>query len=212
MAVAMLPASDCAGHRYGRLVALHCIKNTKSTSALWMCQCDCGNQKAIQASSLTLGRTRSCGCISRERKHQQGTHHASKTVEVRAWQLAKQRCYNKSGANYVNYGGRGIKMHHSWIHDVSAFIRDMGPRPRGYTLDRINNDGDYAPGNCRWATRTQQNNNNRRNRFVTWRGRTQTISQWAKEQGLPHGVLWNRLFISRVSIAAAMTSPVAHRT
>jgi len=102
----------------------------------------------------------------------------------RAWQMMKQRCTNPKATGYQNYGGRGIRMCERWFNSYEAFIEDVGVPPHGATLDRIDTDGDYEPGNVRWAYGTTQNRNKRNNRPVTWQGQTKTYSAWAADLGI----------------------------
>jgi hypothetical protein len=157
---------DHSGKRYGRLVALRLIPKPKNSKVLWLFRCDCGREIISTPDPLLTGRTKSCGCLRRERfaaldKRTNVTHGATKTPTYRSWLAARARCFKPTHHKYHLYGGRGIVMCGRWRDDFSAFLADMGPRPYGHTLDRINVDGHYEPGNCRWAT-TQQQRANRR--------------------------------------------------
>lgn len=155
---------DLAGKRFGWLVATRRGPSTPEWHARWYFRCDCGIEKLILASRVRLGATRSCGC--RSRKH--GQARAVKrngvgdgTPEYNAWLGMRYRCTVVSAHNYASYGGRGITICARWA-DFRCFFADMGPRPSArHSLDRINNDGNYEPGNCRWATPTQQGRNRR---------------------------------------------------
>lgn len=159
--------STIIGKRFGRLVVLSLVGRTRHRHTTWMCRCDCGQ-------SVTLSRTsfksqQSCGCLRREatsmmavRYHR--THGQTKTREFVAWPSAKSRCTSPTNKNFNNYGGRGITMCDEWLHDFPAFWAHIGPCPSGLTLDRIDNDGHYEPGNVRWATHAQQAANRRKAR------------------------------------------------
>lgn len=110
----------------------------------------------------------------------------------RSWAAMKSRCLNPNDSSYANYGGRGIRVCVRWM-DFQAFLADMGEPPPGMTLDRERNDGNYEPGNCRWATKLQQQNNMRSNRLVEFEGRTHTIAEWSRKIGLPTHVIRKRL-------------------
>ena len=141
---------DLTGQRSGRLVVLSLEPNYRVR-----CQCDCGRITTIRANKFTRGQE-SCGCVGRTWKHG-----FSQTPEYRAWNHARHRCFNPRVPNYAAYGGRGITMCDRWRDDFLAFLADMGPRPPGHTLDRLDNNGPYAPDNCRWATMKQQKANQR---------------------------------------------------
>ncbi|HWL06770.1 MAG TPA: hypothetical protein VNQ99_17840 [Xanthobacteraceae bacterium] len=120
------------------------------------------------------------------------------TPEYRAWNNARSRCYREKDRKYPLYGGRGIAMCDEWRRSFSAFFADMGPRPSpNHTLDRIDNNGNYEPGNCRWATSIEQNNNRRFNRHIHLNGRRLTVSEAARETGIPHATILSRLDAGR---------------
>lgn len=132
----------------------------------------------------------------------------SRSPEYIIWQQMKKRCFNASNPAYHNYGGRGIVVCARWRNDFAAFLDDMGKRPsEQHSLDRINNDGNYEPGNCRWATGKEQMNNCRINVFVEFNGKTQTLVQWARELGLPDYLPSARLRHGW-TVERALTSPV----
>lgn len=176
----------------------------------WHCRCDCGVTLNVPAASLRCGDTRSCGCRKLEiATARLSTHRQTGTPEYRAWQAMKARCGRPQIHNYARYGGRGIVVCARWVNDFAAFIEDMGSRPSdGHSLDRIDNDGPYAPDNCRWATAGQQQRNRRDNVLVTHRGETRTVSEWERLVGLPVGCLKQRLGRLKWPIERAMTEPV----
>lgn len=133
-------------------------------------------------------------------------------IEYRAWNSMKSRCYNKSHTSYRNYGGRGIQVCERWRYDFPTFLNDMGNRPSKHTLDRIDNDGNYTPGNCRWATYKEQLNNKRGNRLLTLDGKTQTVSQWSTETGIKYWTLSQRVGRYGWSDEDALTKPVRKHT
>jgi hypothetical protein len=145
----------------------------------WMCLCDCGEVRAVPAGYLTRRSTTSCGCARREhaaamgvatRTHGATTWHDGKkqaTPEYTSWEGMKARCTNPNRQNFADYGGRGITVCDRWLHSFENFLADLGPRPAGKTLDRINNDLGYWPGNCKWSTRSEQQRNQRPRKLVT---------------------------------------------
>jgi hypothetical protein len=183
--------TDRLGERYERLVVIERApnKSAKDTNARWLCQCDCGKTAVVYGQDLAKGKQKSCGCLNAERIT---THGRSRTHAYRAWQGMLQRCENPNMAKFSHYGGRGITVCERW-HDYANFLADMGDRPIGYTIDRIDNNGNYEPGNCRWATYGEQNNNNRRNHLLTLNGQTHTVTEWAAITGIGRPTLFARI-------------------
>ena len=172
---------DKTGQRFGRLLVL---EQAASSPVRWKCRCDCGNIAVIPSS--TLGRyANSCGCIRREVTRRRCLTHgytANRQLprEFVSWWHAKDRCYNPADKAFPAYGARGITMCDRWRTDFGAFRQDMGPCPTGFSLDRIDNDGPYAPDNCRWASPRTQSNNTRRNRWLMVKGERMTATQAAR--------------------------------
>ena len=147
---------------------------------LWLCRCDCGNEKAIRGSNLKGEKTKSCGC-----KNHLGyaTHGKTNTSEMHTWSSMKARCYNKKNPDYKNYGGRGITICDRWLGSDGFinFIKDMGDKPTPkHSVDRIDNNKGYSPENCRWATQLEQARNTRRNKFIIHNGIPYTITEASK--------------------------------
>lgn len=191
------------GQRYGKLVVIERLGS--STGRLhWLCQCDCGKKAAISSTNLSTGNTRSCGCFAKEKKTKHGM---SKTSIHGAWRQMFNRCNNPKDHDFHNYGGRGIKVDDRW-KDFSVFYEDMGNRPYGATLDRKDNEGPYCKENCKWATWREQHANKRNNRLLSAFGKTQIITVWAEEYGLPLSTLKNRLDRNGMSLEEALVAPV----
>jgi len=147
------------GMTFGRWTVLDKAPRDKFGFAHWTCLCKCGNIKTVSENTLIRGKSTSCGCITSEINSQRGTHHQTKTRIYRAWRHMRTRCENPKYNGYKNYGGRGITICDRWLC-FDNFFQDMSPHPgEGYSLDRIDNDGNYEPSNCRWATRKQQSSN-----------------------------------------------------
>lgn len=160
-------AVDLTGYVFGRLVVVKCVGNSKDNHKLWLCKCKCGNEVNVASNSLIQGRTKSCGCIALEHTINIGkksaTHHKRNTRLYTIWSNMKQRCMNKKHTRYKDYGKRNIKICNEWKNDFEAFYN--WAINNGYneslTLDRINNNGNYEPSNCRWTTYKEQRHNRR---------------------------------------------------
>ncbi len=160
-------------------------------------RCICGEIKELQDYKVRSNHTKSCGCLRNEGppKGLRTKHGKHKTAEYAVWHHMKQRCYDKNYPSYSEWGGRGIKVCERWRESFENFLADMGERPsKDHSIDRKDNDGDYEPGNCRWATRQQQHRNKRNTRSLTLDGETKTIGEWAEVTGLSTSLIWVRVF------------------
>ena len=185
---------DLTGQVFGRLTALEPVGKNKRGNYLWKCRCACGNFCVVSSYLLRNGKTRSCGCLHDEGNFK--THGLCNTKTYRIWENIKKRCYNPNHEQYGDYGGRGIKMFEGWISDFQAFydyvskLENFGEK--GYTLDRINNDGNYEPSNVKWSTRTEQNRNRRNTVFVECNGEQITLAEAAELTGINYHTLYTR--------------------
>jgi len=186
------------GQRFGKLVVV-----AKAWSDRWLCRCDCGNEKAIRLVYLKKNMTKSCGCL-------RAKHGLSHLPEFNVWNMMQQRCNNPNYNRYLDYGGRGIKVCERWLgpKGFEHFISDLGRRPSPqHKLERIDNDGDYAPSNCCWVTQAEQSRNRRNNKWVTYNGETLVVKDWATKLGMDVMTLKYRL--KHWGLERAMTTPLA---
>lgn len=157
---------DQTGRKFGRLTAVSVVSWERP--ARWLCRCECGSETIVRSAQLSSGKTKSCGCLRNEKTAQRNFKHGyavrgQKPPEYNVWHHMIQRCNNHNNNRYEDWGGRGIKICDKWVDDFEAFYADMGKRPSAnHSIDRINNDGDYEPGNCRWATPKEQSSNRRK--------------------------------------------------
>lgn len=176
---------DLTGKRFGRLTAVRYVGGGH-----WRCQCECGGVAVVLTGNLTRGNSTSCGCKRRETLTKHGM---ADTKVYRIWQQMIRRCHRKNDPAYANYGGRGVIVCDRWRESFSNFLADMGARPGGFQIDRKDNDGNYEPANCHWVSSKANKNNKRTNRVVEFRGRRQTIAEWADELGVHYRTLNNRI-------------------
>lgn len=195
---------DISGGRFGLLTAIEFIRRTEGDT-IWRCRCDCGVIVEKRGNHLRSGATTRC-CF--QKHHQKKGKRPPLSPERMTWQSIKQRCRNPNDPYFALYGGRGIEMCDRWFHSFELFLEDMGPRPSDCTIDRIDNDGNYEPANCRWATRKEQGNNRRTNRFIEFNGEVKTVSQWAEQLGVKPGCLRARLGELNWSVEKALTTPI----
>lgn len=163
----------------------------KSLQPHWNCVCKCGKVAVVSAHKMLNGTKISCGCMKGAHCRTHGLRH---TPEYSVWCGMIARTENAKCTRFCNHGGRGIRICERWRSNFSNFYEDMGPRPSPhYSIDRIDNNGNYEPGNCRWATATQQARNTRRNRFLTFNGQTRCVSEWSNIIGVSPDALLMRL-------------------
>ena len=206
--------NDLTGKTFGYYTVISRAPNDKHGSAMWLCRCKCGTEKVVRGSSLVSGVVQSCGCYHKEVVASNGTtHRGTHTRLHNIWLNIKRRCYNPNFKHYSYYGGRGIVMCDEWLHDFAKF-REWAVS-NGYsdslTIDRINQNGNYEPSNCRWVTRKHQQNNVRRNRLYTIDGETKTIAQWCEIYGVPHERTRRRVVNEGWDILDALTTPPLKR-
>lgn len=184
---------ELTGQRFGRLTVLRFVGKRESEH-LWRCRCNCGNASVVNGGNLRTGHTRSCGCLHSEATTARNTTHGmSHSRGYRHWADMISRCENPNCEGFRYYGGRGITVCSRWRRSFENFILDMGQPPAGLQIERRNNDGNYEPGNCYWATRSQNARNKRSNHRITFRGRTLCIAEWAEALGVSEHLIDGRL-------------------
>ena len=206
---------DLTGLRFGKLVAVRPVGRSSRDGYYWECVCDCGGKKIALAMKLRskTSPVKSCGCIPIGAKQKHG--HAikgSRAPEYTIWANMIRRCTDPNDSSYRRYGERGINVHPLYL-DYRNFIKDIGPRPTPkHSVDRINNDGNYEPGNIRWATRNEQARNRSDTRFVTFNGETRPAVEWAEVLNINKHTLLVRLYSLGWSVEDALTKPIRTRS
>lgn len=207
--------NNLLGMRFGKLTVVS-FDGADNYRTMWHCKCDCGNEVTVYGKYLTNGDTKSCGClvseVLKERNTKHGLSHQSRLYTI--WKGMRERCNNKNSSEYANYGGRGIIVCPEW-DDYEKFFQwamDNGfdeslPR-RECSIDRINNDGNYSPDNCRWVSASQQARNTRRNRLLTYDGETKSAVEWGEAFGINPRYIINRIDRYGWSVEDAITTPV----
>lgn len=197
------------GMRFCRFAVLSINPGRQGKMFLWNCVCDCGTAKVVAGGLLKSGHAKSCGCLNSELTTQRNFKHGgTRTSEYRTWCLMRQRCNDPRNAKFPRYGARGIRVCQRW-EDFSAFLSDMGERPStSHSIHRIDNDGDYEPDNCQWATPDVQSRNKSTNVRLTVGGVTKIASDWARDIGARPGLITHRLGRGWTPERAVSTPPL----
>lgn len=190
----MPKAIDLAGVRYGRLVGVRRVENNVHGHSRWLFRCDCGKEVVRDPASVRYGTTLSCGCLRVENtRAQRRKHGLSHSPTEGAYLGAKRRCTKTNDPKFPQYGGRGISMCERWMAGFEFFLEDMGVRPDGMTLDRIDVNGPYSPSNCRWATVHTQARNRTDNVWVVHEGERMILKDFALLMGVNYRTLCTRI-------------------
>lgn len=191
---------DISGNKFGRLSVIYFTGINQLKKSTWLCKCDCGKEVSALGPELRSGHKKSCGCLRKEVMERGTTFRHGAALSsgdsptYRTWCAAKTRCTNPNTKSHKNYGGRGIKMCDRWMNSFESFLSDMGERPSSqHSIERIKNDVGYEPGNCRWATKVEQNNNTRQCRHISFCGETLNVTQWSKRVGISRTTITQRL-------------------
>jgi hypothetical protein len=194
---------DLSGRQFGRWTVLQYAGKSH-----WLCRCQCGTERPVFTGALSGNKSLSCGCLRDEIVSQNSaTHRLTKSAEYKVWAGVKRRCLNPNDKVYQAYGGSGVTICQRWSGSFEAFLSDMGLRPTArHTIERKDNSKGYEPGNCRWATRAEQNRNKSNNRPITLGAETKTLSEWAAALGVCHETIRYRL-AAGWPIERALTTP-----
>lgn len=171
---------DLSGKKFGEWT----VTNEKFGNT-YKCVCSCGTEKIIQSQTIKRGASKSCGCKGKDWCRRHGMEG---TLTYNTWAAMKSRCLNPESNLYANYGGRGIKIHDSW-HDFINFYKDMGDKPKGMSLDRIDPNGNYEPKNCRWASSKEQARNKRNTVYLEYNGERKPLAEWAEIMGIKRKIV-----------------------
>jgi len=209
-----MPIKDITSQTFTDLTVVERGADDKSGNVRWICVCICGNETLTRGPELRQGSQTSCGCKT-IRPDQSGKNsgtyvhggEAKHPAEYAIWASMRERCYGVNTKAYPDYGGRGIYICERWQY-FPNFYADMGDKPNGLSIDRIDNDGPYSPENCRWATRKEQARNKRSNRLITFNGETHCCVEWAEITGINRNVIDARLDKLGWTVEHALTKPV----
>lgn len=205
---------DLTGKKFNKLSVLKREINIKYKYPMWLCKCDCGNKKMVSSHNLLRNHTKSCGCLLKKNKGIIKHKHAKKGKVSRTyitWQSMNSRCNNPNNTIYKYYGKHGIKVCKRWSNKnpkgFQNFLEDMGERPKGQSIDRVNNDGNYNPKNCKWSTSKEQCRNRRSNHLITFKNKTLCLSEWAEEYNISYKTLKQRIK-NKWPIKKALKTPI----
>jgi len=197
---------DITGFKFGRLTVVEIASTRKNAKKIdWVCECDCGNKTIATGTELRIGNVRSCGCLSSDLSRERATKHgACATKEYHAYRSMKDRCYRVSHEYYSKYGAKGVSVCSEWLESFDNFLNDMGKAPsKEHSLDRIDNDGNYEPSNCRWATKQEQSVNRSNTVWIEFNGEMKHLAEWSRVLGVSSITLQNR--IKKYGVDKAMT-------
>ena len=187
---------DITGQKFNLLTVLKYSHTEKGHGSYWLCVCECGNKKTIRIDGLKAGQPRSCGCLQKKwvsSGRANRTHGKSTTKIYKCWLRMKSRCFDKKNQDYKHYGNRGITVCKRWF-DFETFAKDMGAIPSNkHTIERIDNDGNYEPRNCKWLENTEQNKNKRNSIILSYKGKTQCLKEWSKYFGVNYSTLHKKI-------------------
>lgn len=200
---------DLTGRVFGKWSVLRkSDKRGPRGETLWVCRCECGTSRDVRATNLVTGRSSSCGCSATHKSALTHGHTVNREISptYHTWAGMKARCTNPNHSHFRYYGAVGISICDRW-ESFENFLTDMGEKPAGMSLDRIDTSGPYSPENCRWASNSTQANNKSNNRLITAFGETLTLQQWANRIGVSHGTIIFRIDRGGWPVEAAVSTP-----
>ena len=203
---------DLKGKTFGRLVVVKYFGKDKHRRAMWKCACTCGKSTVVAGVNLQKEYTKSCGCLFMELNKGITVENGEMTKLYGVWSKMKDRCLNHASKDYRHYGGRGISIFYGWMkyENFHKWAHDNGYAEH-LTIERIRNNGDYEPANCRWATRKEQSRNKDNNKIITFKGQAMTVIQWAEKLSIKRFTLYAR-FNNGWSVERALTTPTRKLT
>lgn len=182
---------NLVGQRFGRWVVVAEDGRASDGKAAWLCICECGKRRTVSGGSLRRGLSKSCGCLNLEHLKERAIHGLAETPTYSIWLGIRQRCMNPKSRSWIKYGGRGITLCERWM-DYLNFLKDMGPRPHGMSIERVDNGGNYDPNNCVWATSKTQSYNKRNTRKIPLNGRFVTLDAYMDATGMSYAAAYRR--------------------
>lgn len=194
-----MPKNNISCQKFNRLLVLNENGRDSCGSVLWNCRCDCGKEIIVRGSSLISGHTKSCGCYNRDlinkkiKTHGQSAGLTKATTEYKTWNNIIQRCHNPKTGKYIHYGGRGISVCNEWRCSFETFFNDMGKKPNGFTLERIDVNGNYCKENCIWANWETQSRNRSNNVWLECNGIKMIKADWAKYFNVSQTQIYKRM-------------------
>lgn len=199
----MTKALDLTGERFNKLIVLSRAESSAGGKSRWNCLCDCGKKSVVQGVNLKASAVKSCGCLRLDADYGR-THGGYYTPEYSSWSSLRGRCNNKENPKYPRYGGRGITVCDRW-NSFENFFLDMGVKPTPeHSIERLNNDGNYDPDNCIWATREVQSNNQSTTRYYDYKGTKVKVVELAKIACIAHSAMYQRLVYHKGNVEAAL--------
>jgi hypothetical protein len=189
--VTMPKPYNLTNKRFGNLVVVS--SSNSNGKSPWICKCDCGNNIILDSNELVYVGKLNCGCLNKTKNINFNTTKNKISTTQATWYSMKERCYNKKNNTYKNYGGRGIKICDRWLESYDNFLKDMGEKPINKSIERIDNNGNYEPSNCRWATVKEQANNRRNTLLYTYKNKSKSLSYWSDISGNSKNLMYYRL-------------------